>query len=187
MAAATEKRPEIIEIARGLNHVPMCEDYERMVSGMLYNPLLPKLAEARHRCRGVATDYNQLDTKTVPYDQIGDRRLELLRNVVGNAGEGTFVEPPIWPDYGCNIAIGKECFINFKYILTIPVSTSVPVSDDKQFHGPRHKPHCHRRPSAARPQREHLHSRPRHEYPLASEIRRVRTPRVYWGRLLDWG
>lgn len=33
--AATEKRPEIIEIARGLNHVPMCEDYERMISGML--------------------------------------------------------------------------------------------------------------------------------------------------------
>ncbi|PIG88564.1 nodulation protein L [Aspergillus arachidicola] len=35
MAAATEKRPEIIELARGLNHVPMCEDYERMVSGMI--------------------------------------------------------------------------------------------------------------------------------------------------------
>lgn len=33
--AATQKRPEIIDIARGLDHVPMCEDYERMVSGML--------------------------------------------------------------------------------------------------------------------------------------------------------
>ncbi|KAL4869620.1 hypothetical protein BDV12DRAFT_185115 [Aspergillus spectabilis] len=79
-----------------------------------YNPLLPKLCEARHRCRGVATDYNKLDTKTVPYDQIGERRLELLRKVVGRVGDGTFVEPPFLPDYGCNISIGKECFVNFK-------------------------------------------------------------------------
>lgn len=34
--AATEKRPEIIELARGLTGVPFCEDYERMVSGMMY-------------------------------------------------------------------------------------------------------------------------------------------------------
>lgn len=34
--AATEKRPEIIELARGLAGVPMCEDYERMISGMMY-------------------------------------------------------------------------------------------------------------------------------------------------------
>lgn len=34
--AATDKRPEIIELARGLARVPMCEDYERMISGMMY-------------------------------------------------------------------------------------------------------------------------------------------------------
>jgi hypothetical protein len=38
--AATAKRPEIIEIARGLKNVPMCEDYEKMISGMMY--LLPQ-------------------------------------------------------------------------------------------------------------------------------------------------
>ncbi|KAL4974152.1 maltose acetyltransferase-domain-containing protein [Aspergillus desertorum] len=113
--AAPTKRPEIVEIARGLNHVPMCEDYEKMISGMMYNPLLPTLAAARHRCRGVASDYNTLDTKTISWEEIGERRFELLKNVVGRVGEGTFVEPPFWPDYGCNIVIGKECFVNFKY------------------------------------------------------------------------
>lgn len=39
--AATEKRPEIIELARGLPGVPLCEDYERMVSGMMYVFLQP--------------------------------------------------------------------------------------------------------------------------------------------------
>jgi hypothetical protein len=36
--AATAKRPEIIEIARGLKNIPMCEDYEKMISGMMYLP-----------------------------------------------------------------------------------------------------------------------------------------------------
>lgn len=34
--AATEKREDIISIARDLNGVPMCDDYEKMISGMLY-------------------------------------------------------------------------------------------------------------------------------------------------------
>ena len=34
--ATSEKRPELIEIAQGLSGVPMCEDYEKMISGMLY-------------------------------------------------------------------------------------------------------------------------------------------------------
>lgn len=34
-APATEKRPDIIELAHGLNHIPQGEDYERMISGML--------------------------------------------------------------------------------------------------------------------------------------------------------
>lgn len=33
--AASEKRPEIIELARGLARVPLCEDYECMISGMM--------------------------------------------------------------------------------------------------------------------------------------------------------
>jgi acetyltransferase-like isoleucine patch superfamily enzyme len=64
----------------------------------------------------VANDYNNLDTKAVSWKEIGERRFELLKNVVGRVGKGTFVEPPFWPDYGCNIVIGKECFVNFKYV-----------------------------------------------------------------------
>lgn len=34
-APATEKNPELIELARGLNHAPQGEEYERMISGVL--------------------------------------------------------------------------------------------------------------------------------------------------------
>lgn len=64
----------------------------------------------------MAADYNNLDTKTVSYDRIFETRLELPRKLVGKAGEGTFVEPPFLPDYGCNIIIGSNCFINWKLV-----------------------------------------------------------------------
>ncbi|KAA8651226.1 hypothetical protein EYZ11_005189 [Aspergillus tanneri] len=131
--AATAKRPEIIDIARGLNHVPMCEEYERMISGMMYNPNFPRLLEARHRARGVTQDYNNLDTKTVPYDKIHDVRLGMLKHVVGQVGSGTFVEPPFLPDYGCNIRIGEDCFINFNFTA---LDTSLIIIGDRVQFGP---------------------------------------------------
>lgn len=33
--ASREKRPDLIAIARDLRGVPMCDDYEKMISGML--------------------------------------------------------------------------------------------------------------------------------------------------------
>ena len=33
--AATQKRPDIIKLAKTLKGVPMCEEYEKMISGML--------------------------------------------------------------------------------------------------------------------------------------------------------
>lgn len=33
--AAKAKRPEIVQTANGLKNIPICEDYEKMVSGML--------------------------------------------------------------------------------------------------------------------------------------------------------
>lgn len=79
-----------------------------------YNPLLPRLMEGRHRCRILTADYNQLDPRTVSYDKIAETRFELLKKLVGRVGEGTFVEPPFMPDYGCNVVIGRDCFLNWK-------------------------------------------------------------------------
>ncbi|KAJ6086445.1 hypothetical protein N7467_005359 [Penicillium canescens] len=126
--AATEKRPEIIALSKGLQGIPVCEDYDRMISGMMYNPTIPQLLEARHRCRGLAADYNNLDTKTVTYDKIADVRLELLRKLVGRVGDGTFIEPPFLPDYGSNISIGKDCFFNWNVTI---LDTSLVVIGDR--------------------------------------------------------
>ncbi|KAH7015934.1 putative sugar O-acetyltransferase [Ilyonectria destructans] len=111
--AKQEIDQEIIELAKGLQGTPWCDEYEKMVSGMLYNPLYPKLLEGRHRARGLAYKFNNLDPNTGDYDQIATKRLELLGEILGKVGEGTFIEPPFLPDYGSNISIGENCFMNF--------------------------------------------------------------------------
>ncbi|ODM17651.1 hypothetical protein SI65_07326 [Aspergillus cristatus] len=129
--ATTEKRPEIIELARGLTGIPWCEEYEKMISGMMYNPTVPRLLEARHRCRGLAADFNQVDAKKHTYDKIGDVRMEILKKLIGRVGEGTFIEPPFMPDYGCNMIIGKDCFFNWN--MTVLDTSLVIIGDRVQF------------------------------------------------------
>ncbi|KAF3387142.1 hypothetical protein F1880_001244 [Penicillium rolfsii] len=131
--ASSEKRPDLIAIARDLPGVPMSDDYEKMISGMLYNPLLPSLEEARHRCRILTNDYNNLDPRTVPSDKIRDTRFELLQKLVGRVGEGSFVEPPFRPDYGCNVIIGRDCFINWNLSI---LDTSLVILGDRIQMGP---------------------------------------------------
>lgn len=87
-----------------------------------YDPFVPVLVEARHRARGLTADYNNLDTKAVPSDKIAPVRLDMLRKFVGKVGDGTFVEPPFLPDYGCNVSIGSDTFINWKYVPSFWIS-----------------------------------------------------------------
>ncbi|KAG9776571.1 hypothetical protein KCU88_g4822, partial [Aureobasidium melanogenum] len=104
MGPATEKSPDLIQLARSFNHIPWCDEFERMISGMLYNPNHPDLVRARVRCRNVSEDYNRFSARTLDSpDQIFDARLKLLKEIVGGVGDGTFVEAPFTPDYGCNV------------------------------------------------------------------------------------
>lgn len=79
-----------------------------------YNPLVPALLEGRHRARILTQELNNIDLKSVSYEGIGDKRMEILRKLIGRIGENTFIETPFMPDYGSNIIIGKNCFINWK-------------------------------------------------------------------------
>ncbi|CAI0649485.1 unnamed protein product [Colletotrichum noveboracense] len=111
--ARTTKNSEIIQLAKQLKGTPWCEEYERMISGMLYNPLHPPLLAGRHRARCLLHKYNNLDPNSKPYDELMATQQEMLTDILGKVGPGTFIEPPFIPDYGCNVVIGENCFINF--------------------------------------------------------------------------
>lgn len=78
-----------------------------------YNPLHPTLLAGRHKARQLSYRYNNLDPNIGNHEEVGAKQAELLGAVLGRVGSGTFIEPPFLPDYGCNVIIGQNCFMNF--------------------------------------------------------------------------
>ncbi|KAF5518299.1 Nodulation protein L [Colletotrichum aenigma] len=57
----------------------------------------------------------------------------MLKDILGKVGPGTFIEPPFIPDYGCNVVIGENCFINFNCTI---LDTSLVVIGNRVQLGP---------------------------------------------------
>ncbi|KAL1796437.1 hypothetical protein ACET3X_004977 [Alternaria dauci] len=136
--AAQEKNTQEIEKARKLNHVPWCEEYEKMISGMLYNAFSPTLNAARFKARAFANRYNTWfpDPETTDsekgFDILAAERLRMLRTIIGHvADDEIFIEPPFNIDYGCNISLGKRFYSNFN--LTILDCSLVTIGDRCMF------------------------------------------------------
>lgn len=131
--AKQELDNDIIELSKGLNGIPVCDEYDKMISGMLYNPLHPKLLEGRHRARCLTHKFNNLDPNTGTFEEIGEAREKMLGELLGRVGRGTYIEAPFSPDYGSNVIIGENCFMNFG--LTI-LDTSLVIIGDRVQMGP---------------------------------------------------
>ncbi|KAF4816441.1 putative acetyltransferase [Colletotrichum tropicale] len=129
--AKSQKDPEIIAVARTLQNTPWCEEYEKMVSGMMYNPVDPTLVDGRHQGRCLARDFNEIDHRKHTADEVAQLKTETLAKMVGKLGAGTFVEAPFIVDYGCNVIFGKNCFANFN--MTILDVSLVTIGDRVQF------------------------------------------------------
>ncbi|HYE73631.1 MAG TPA: sugar O-acetyltransferase [Blastocatellia bacterium] len=83
----------------------------KMLSGELYDPLDPELIAERRRARLLFKSLN--DTRV---DQ-QEERARILKELIPNAGEGLWIEPPFYCDYGSNITIGEKTFFNFNCVV----------------------------------------------------------------------
>ncbi|KAK9478971.1 trimeric LpxA-like protein [Lipomyces japonicus] len=106
-----------IAFAKTLDHVPWGEEYEKMISGMLYNSFVPELVHARHVARKWASDYLKYYPEDATADSILKDREGFLRKVIGRLGERILIEPPFNIDYGCNISIGNDFYANFNLVI----------------------------------------------------------------------
>ena len=84
--------------------------------------------EWRHKARCFAHNFNTLDPNSGSHTEVADTRAKMLTDILGRVGSGTFIEPPFLPDYGCNIIMGENCFMNFKYgtVPPLPAVTHFP-------------------------------------------------------------
>ncbi|KAF5707218.1 hypothetical protein FGLOB1_7049 [Fusarium globosum] len=119
-----------LEKASKLANVPHCEQYERMISGMLYDSLIPKLTNARLAARKAMNEYNTWFPEGDDFniENITKRRAEMLKSFLGHVEDDeVFIEPPFRVDYGPNMSVGKRFYANFN--LTVLDSAIVTIGD----------------------------------------------------------
>lgn len=80
-----------------------------MLRGELYLASDPELVAARERARRLWRSYNGLD----PADP---ERREILGRLLGSLGSGAVIEPPFFCDYGTQISVGSDVFVNFNCV-----------------------------------------------------------------------
>lgn len=79
---------------------------EKMISGALYRAGDPELAGERARAQALMRDYNA----TI----LGDEgRGDILDALLGHRGARSVVRAPFHVDYGYNISLGADVFLNF--------------------------------------------------------------------------
>jgi len=85
----------------------MPTEKKKMLAGERYDASDPELAAERERARELTKQLNDADPGA------GDRKRELLQELLGSAGDAPWIEPPFHCDYGYNIHLGEEFYANF--------------------------------------------------------------------------
>ncbi|KPM42085.1 hypothetical protein AK830_g4463 [Neonectria ditissima] len=114
----TQKDDKAIAFSKTLSNIPWCDDYEKMISGMLYSCEAPELSEARNRARRLAQKFNTyVPEETLTAAQVTETRVAMIKELFGKVGSDFYVEPNIQVDYGSNITIGDRFYANFNTVI----------------------------------------------------------------------
>ncbi|MFC8730908.1 sugar O-acetyltransferase [Luteimicrobium sp. NPDC057192] len=98
---------------------------ERMLAGDLYIADDPENERLAHRGVRLADVY----ARTFVDDP--DAARPVLEELVGSLGEGAFIKPPLFVDYGENLHVGARTFVN--YNLTALDVAAITIGEDCQI------------------------------------------------------
>lgn len=85
----------------------MGSEKNKMLRGEPYDPRDAELSNERHRARRLLKALNESSP-----DQM-EERVRILAELLGPTGEGLWIEPPFYCDYGTNITLGSKVYFNF--------------------------------------------------------------------------
>jgi maltose O-acetyltransferase len=100
---------------------------QKMLAGEMYSPTDPELMKERHRVRLLFHKFNSLSEVDM------EQRTNVLYGIFLNAGENLFIEPPFHCDYGSNIKVGNNVFMNFNCCILDVANVTI---GDKCMFGP---------------------------------------------------
>ncbi len=95
----------------------------KMLAGELYSGADPDLTAARRRARELMAEIGRAATP--------DAEMALLRRLLGGLGENGVIRPPFHCDYGSNIRIGRNAFVNFGCVFLD--CAEIEIGDDLQM------------------------------------------------------
>ena len=100
---------------------------EKMLAGKIYDPNDKELAKLRSTAHILSQKYNATN------ELQAKKRERILQKLLPNSGEGTYLQGPIFFDYGLFTSFGKNCYANFHF--TVLDCCPVTVGDNV-FFGP---------------------------------------------------
>ncbi len=103
---------------------PMNEE-EKIMAGILFCPGDPMLRAMKLKTHNLNVDYNGT------HEDETEKRTAILSEIIGEFGEGGFIQGPIAFHYGKHTKIGKRFFGNFN--LTIQDDAEVTIGDNCNF------------------------------------------------------
>ncbi|CAI3810551.1 Maltose O-acetyltransferase [Pseudomonas sp. MM221] len=98
---------------------------QKMLAGQLYHAGCPELQAEQIANKHWMHRYN------TSAELLNDARYGLLAEHFNQAGEGAVIRPPFYCDYGYNISVGRNTFMNFNCVILDVVQ--VRIGDDCQI------------------------------------------------------
>lgn len=98
---------------------------EKIKAGILFCPGDPELKAIKLKTHNLNVDYNRTHEDEV------EKRAQILSEILGEMGEGSFIQGPIAFHYGRHTRIGRNFFGNFN--LTIQDDAEVTIGDNCNF------------------------------------------------------
>lgn len=105
--------------------ITVTNEEKRIFEGLLFRPGDPELKALKLKAHNLNIDYNRL------YEHQSAERQAILEELLGEIGEGTFLQGPITFHYGCHTKIGRGTFINFN--ITVQDDAPVTIGDHCDF------------------------------------------------------
>lgn len=98
---------------------------KKIRAGILFCPGDPELRAIKLKTHNLNVDYNKT------YEDETEKRSEILSEILGEFGDGGFIQGPIAFHYGKHTKIGKNFFANFN--LTVQDDAEVTIGDFCNF------------------------------------------------------
>ena len=104
---------------------------DRMLAGEPYNSRDPELLALAHRARALLATFAALPSTDT------DGRHRVLADLLGSVGDGVWIEPPFFCDYGAHVTIGPGTFVNVNCVFldsaTIRIGADVLIGPGVQL------------------------------------------------------